>query len=69
MSGFNILYPKVGQFIRHKLFGKSVNLEDADILRNLSELEAKQTLYGAFKKAIDDLTIKDKGSVQFKKKI
>jgi len=66
VSGFNILYPKVEQFIREKLFGKSVNIEDANVLRNLSEMEAKQTLYGAFKKAIDDLTIKDKGSAQIK---
>jgi len=66
VSGFNILYPRVEQFIRYKLFGKSVDIEDANVLRNLSEVEAKQTLYGAFKKAIDDLTIKDKGSVQIK---
>jgi len=66
VSGFNILYPKVEQFIRHKLFGKSVNIEDANILRNLSEVEVKQTLYSAFKKAIDDLTIKDKGSAQIR---
>jgi len=66
VSGFNILYPKVEQFIRHRLFGKNVNLEDPNVLRNLSELEAKQTLYGAFKKAIDDLTIQDKGSAQIK---
>ena len=66
VSGFNILYPKVEQFIRHKLFGKSVNIEDPNILRNLSEVEAKQTLYGEFKKAIDDLTIKDKGTAQIK---
>jgi len=66
VSGFNILYPKVEQFIRYKLFGKKVNIEDANVLRNLSEVEAKQTLYGAFKKAIDDLTIRDKGSAQIK---
>ena len=58
VSGFSILYPKVERFIREKLFGKSVNIEDANVLRNLSEAEAKQTLYGAFKKAINDLTIK-----------
>ncbi len=66
VSGFNILYPKVEQFICHRLFGKIVNIEDANLLRNLSEVEAKQTLYGAFKKAIDDLTIRDKGSAQIK---
>jgi len=66
VSGFNMLYPKVEQFIRQRLFGKSVNIEDANVLRNLSEVAAKQTLYAAFKKAIDDLTIKDKGSAQIK---
>ncbi|MCD6153235.1 MAG: DEAD/DEAH box helicase family protein [Syntrophobacterales bacterium] len=66
VSGFNILYPKVEQFIRYKLFGKSVDIEDANVLRNLSEVVAKRTLYGAFKRAIDDLTIKDKGSAQIK---
>ena len=66
VSGFNILYPKVEHFIRHKLFGKNVNIEDANILRNLSEVEVKQTLYSVFKKAIDDLTIKDRGSAQIK---
>ncbi len=66
VSGFNLLYPKVEQFIRHRLFGKTVNLEDANVLRNLSEVEAKQALYSAFKRAIDDLTIRDKGSAQIR---
>jgi len=69
VSGFNILYPKVEQFIRYKLFGKSVDIEKANVLRNLSEAAAKQMLYGAFKKAIDDLTVRDKGSAQIKKYI
>lgn len=66
VSGFNILYPKVEQFICRKLFGKSVNIEDANILRNLSEVNVKQILYSAFKKAIDELTIKDRGSAQIR---
>jgi len=66
VSGFNILYPKVEQFIRRKLFGKNVNIEEANVLRNLSEVEAKQTLHNAFKKAIDELTVRDKGSAQIK---
>ena len=66
VSGFNILYPNVEQFIRLKLFGKSVNIEEPVVLRNLSEVEAKQTIYRTFKKAIDDLTIQDKGSARIK---
>jgi type III restriction enzyme len=56
----------VEQFMRLKLFGKTVDLEKPAILRNLSEVEAKQTIYQTFKKAIDDLTIKDKGSAKIK---
>ncbi|MBD3328703.1 type III restriction endonuclease subunit R [Candidatus Peregrinibacteria bacterium] len=66
VTGFNVLYPKVEQFIRHKLFGENVNIEDPNVLRNLSEPEAKNTLYNAFKNAIDNLTIKDKGSAQIR---
>jgi len=63
-SGFDVLYPKVEHFIQHHLFGKEVNLEDANIVRNLSEIEAKNTIFKTFKKAIDDLTIADKGSAE-----
>jgi type III restriction enzyme len=66
VSGFNLLYPKVELFIRNKLFGKNVDIENPEILRNLSEVEAKNNIYGTFKRAIDELTIKDKGSVQIK---
>lgn len=66
VGGFNVLYPKVQQFISQRLFGDSVNIEEINVLRNLSEVEAKQTLYGAFKKAIDELTITDRGSAQIK---
>jgi len=63
-SGFDVLYPKVEHFIQHHLFAKEVNLEDANIIRNLSEIEAKSTIFKTFKKAIDDLTIADKGSAE-----
>lgn len=63
-SGFDVLYPKVEHFIQHHLFAKEVNLDDANIIRNLSEIEAKNTIFRAFKKAIDDLTITDKGSAE-----
>jgi type III restriction enzyme len=66
ISGFNILYPKVEYFIRYKLFGNKVSLEDTNVLRNLSELEAKEVIYKAFKKAINALSITDKGSARIK---
>ncbi len=66
VSGFHILYPKVRDFIKYKLFGKEVQLSDPQTLRNLSEIEAKQILKETFRKAINDLTITDKGSAEIK---
>lgn len=66
VSGFDALYPKVRDFIRHKLFDSEVNLEDINILRNLSEVDVKNTIFRTFKKAIDDLTITDRGSAEIK---
>ena len=65
-SGFDILYPKVRNFIKHDLFGEKVDIEDLNILRNLSDIEAKKTIFNTFKKAIDKLTISDKGSAEIK---
>ncbi len=65
-SGFDILYPKVRDFIKYRLFGEEVNIENLNILRNLSEIEAKKTIFSAFKKAIDNLTITDRGSAEVK---
>ncbi|MBW7897560.1 Type III restriction enzyme, res subunit [Candidatus Brocadiaceae bacterium B188] len=66
VSGFDVLYPKVRDFIKDRLFGKAINLEDLNVLRNLSEVEAKNTLFKVFKKAIDELTITDKGAAEVK---
>jgi len=66
VSGFDALYPKIRDFVKHKLFGKEVNLEDLNVLRNLSEVDVKNTLFKAFKKAIDHLTIMDKGSAEIR---
>jgi len=65
-SGFDILYPKVRDFIKYYLFGKEVDIEDLNILRNLSDVEAKKTIFIIFKKAIDKLTIADRGSAEVK---
>ena len=39
-SGYDVLYGKVKAFVRGYLFGKEVDLESANTLRNLSELAA-----------------------------
>jgi len=64
VSGYDILYGKVKDFIANYLFGKSIELEDMNILRNLSEIEANRTIIETFKKEINDLTIVDKGEAE-----
>jgi len=66
ISGYDILYEKVKYFIQNKLFDKKVNLEDLNILRNLSEIEATRTIIETFKKEINDLTIQDKGDSEIR---
>ncbi len=66
ISGFNILYPKVENFVKYKLFGKEVELSDPQTLRNLSEIETKEILKSTFKKAINELTVSDKGTAEIK---
>lgn len=63
-GGFSILFPKVENFICNKLFGKAVDLNDPQTIRNLSEPEVKEKIFTSFKNAIDLLTIKDKGSAK-----
>ena len=66
VSGFNILYPKVESFVKYQLFTKEVELSDPQTLRNLSEAQPKHILYTMFKKAIDELTVTDKGTAEVK---
>ncbi|HND78546.1 MAG TPA: type III restriction endonuclease subunit R, partial [bacterium] len=66
VSGFNILYPKVESFIKYQLFTKEVELSNPQTMRNLSEIQPKEILKTTFKKAIDDLTITDKGTAEVK---
>ena len=66
VSGFNILYPKVESFVKYQLFTKEVELGDPQTLRNLSEAQPKHILYTTFKKAIDELTVTDKGTAEVK---
>lgn len=66
VSGYDVLYGKVKGFVQDVLFGKTVELESANTLRNLSELAATKTVIEAFKKAINDLTVRDKGDAEIR---
>ena len=69
VSGYDVLYGKVKAFVQEQLFGRSIELEDPNTLRNLSELAATKTLIETFKKAINDLTIQQKGDAEIRDSI
>ncbi|MCD6568071.1 MAG: DEAD/DEAH box helicase family protein [Dehalococcoidia bacterium] len=69
VSGYDVLYGKVKQFIQDFLFDRVADLESLNTLRNLSELEATKTLIETFKKQINALTVQDKGDAEIRDSI
>lgn len=66
VSGYDVLYGKVKAFVHEELFDRQVELEDPNTLRNMSELAATKTLLETFKKAINALTVRDKGDAEIR---
>ncbi len=66
VSGYDILYGKIKVFVQEELFDRPVDLEDPNTLRNLSELVATKTLLETFKKAINALTVREKGDAEIR---
>jgi type III restriction enzyme len=69
VSGYDVLYGKVKAFVRDELFDREVNLEDANTIRNLSELAATRAVLESFKKAINALTVREKGDAEIRDRI
>ncbi|MBU0667777.1 DEAD/DEAH box helicase family protein [Patescibacteria group bacterium] len=69
VSGYDILYGKVKEFIQNYLFEKPITLDNLNSLRNLSELEASKTVLEGFKKKINELTVLDKGEAEIREYI
>jgi len=66
VSGYDVLYGKVKEFIQEHLFDKPVSLDDVNTIRNLSELAATKTVIETFRKAINALTIQETGDAEIK---
>jgi len=66
VSGYDVLYGKVKEFIGQYLFTSAVDIDDLNTIRNLSELEATKTIVETFKKKINELTVLDKGSAEIR---
>jgi len=63
VGGYDVVYGKVKEFLRDHLFeGSPVDLEDPVVLRNLSEPEPGKILFDSFKKAINSLTVEERGT-------
>lgn len=62
VGGYDQLYPKVRMFLRDHLFDRSVDLDDPETLRNLSEPAATKIVFDYFRQGINALTLHDKGS-------
>lgn len=63
---YDILFGKVREFVQNNMFDSPVDLSDLNTLRNLSEVEYIRLIKDSFKKAINDLTVEDKGDTEIK---
>jgi type III restriction enzyme len=66
VSGYDVLYGKVKSFVRCELYGREVELEAPNTMRNLSELASTRTILESFKKAINALTVREKGDAEIR---
>ena len=69
VSGYDVLYGKVKEFIQNQLFGKPVDLDSPNTTRNLAEPAATKTVIETLRRAINDLTIQAKGKAQISETI
>ncbi len=66
VSGYDILYGFMKDFIRNHLFDKPIEIDNLNTLRNLSELSANKIIVESFKNAINRLLVRDKGNAEIK---
>ncbi len=64
VSGYEVLYGKLKNFVKNELFDEIVDLESPNTLRNLAETVATKTTIETFKRAINELTVQDAGAAQ-----
>ena len=63
-GGQDILYGKLKLFLREKLFGEIVDLDDPNVARNLSETNVRHVIRETFKKQINLLTVVNTGETE-----
>jgi len=66
VSGYDVLYGKIKAFVRESLFNEIVDLESPNTLRNLSEPAATKTVLETVKKAVNELTVQNRGDAEIR---
>jgi len=66
VSGYDVLYGKIKAFVRESLFNEVVDLESPNTLRNLSEPAATKTVLETLKKAVNGLTVQNRGDAEIR---
>ncbi len=69
VGGFDVLFGKLKQFMQAHLFDRAVDLDDLNVLRNLSEIEVTRAVMETFKAAVNALTVQDKGTTEIRDSI
>jgi len=69
VGGFDVLFGKVKAFVETRLFERPVDLDDPNILRNLSEIEVTRALMQTIKSAVNALTVQDRGTTEVRDRI
>lgn len=69
VGGYDVLFGKLKGFIEDGLFDRLVDLEDANVLRNLSEVAVSRALVETIKTAINRLTVHDSGATHVVERI
>jgi len=64
VGGFDVLFGKLKAFVEDGLFAERVDLEDLNVLRNLSEIEVTRAIHEVFTAAINRLVVQDKGTTE-----
>jgi type III restriction enzyme len=69
VGGFDVLFGKLTAFVEDGLFDRKVDLDDPNVLRNLSEVVVSQALSRAIKTAINKLTVHDSGDARIVERV
>ena len=69
VGGFDILFGKVKTYVEDGLFECAVDLEDSNVLRNLSEAAVTKAVFDTLKGAINRLTVRDTGTAKIQEHV